>query len=195
MIFLRQFLYKLDISALANRSQMNRMDMRVFNFGKSGDVMTDKQSNPEKGAAPVRAPKKEVDLFPAERRPQAAPHMAPAGGGMRLGTQISIFNPANFDDALEIVECLRGRAGITISLDQMKKPDANRLIDFVTGASAALDGDFHRLTDQVYVFCPSNIRIVAPEKQKDTKPGPGALDFLFSAEVIGADKSGIIRKS
>src|SRR5207245_5093522 len=120
-----------------------------------------------------------------------------AVGCMRLGTQISIFNPNDFDDALEIVECLRGRAATTISLDQMKKPDASRLIDFVSGASAALDGDFHRLTDQVYVFCPSNIRIIASEKETPaTKGGAGAFDFLFSSEVItGAPDQGARRRS
>src|SRR6185437_8334585 len=170
------------------------MRVRVFEFGKRRDVMTEKDAINDKADKTVRAGgKKEIELFPVpagERRPVAQPQPAPAGGGMRFGTQISIFNPLTFEDALEIVECLRGRAATTISLDQLKKGDASRLIDFVSGASAALDGDFHKLTDQVYVFCPSNIRIVPPEKPASTKSGAGALDFLFSAEVIGADKSG-----
>ena len=160
--------------------------------------MSDKDTNHEKAEITARgAGKKEIELFPvSERRPAPMVHQAaPAGGGMRFGTSISIFNPMTFEDALEIVETLRGRAATTISLDQLKKGDASRLIDFVSGASAALDGDFHKLTEQVYVFCPSNIRIVPPEKPQATKSGAGALDFLFSAEVIGADKSGIIRKS
>ena len=160
--------------------------------------MTDKQNNEDKGAPSARSIKRDVDLFPVqsapERRPVATAHPVSAGGGMRLGTQISIFNPNNFDDALEIVECLRGRAATTISLDQMKKPDASRLIDFVSGASAALDGDFHKLTEQVYVFCPSNIRIIPPEKPV-AKPASGALDFLFSPDIITGDKTGGIRKS
>jgi hypothetical protein len=72
----------------------------------------------------------------------------------------------------------------------MKKIDANRLVDFVAGASAALDGDFHKLSEQVYLFCPSNIRITAPGKQLaavgSATPSftgsfetPGALDFLY----------------
>jgi FtsZ-interacting cell division protein YlmF len=160
--------------------------------------MSDKEPTQDKAATTARGGKKEIELFPVqERRPMASAQPVPAGGGMRLGTQISIFNPVTFDDALEIVECLRGRAATTIALDAMKKGDANRLIDFVSGASAALDGDFHKLTEQVYVFCPSNIRIVAPVKPSGTKSGtaPGALDFLFSAEIIGGDKSGAPRKS
>ncbi len=154
--------------------------------------MTDKPINQDKGAPAQKPGKKEVDLFPVsmqERRPIGGNQHVPAGGGMRFGgTQISVFSPVTFDDALEIVECLRSRAATTISLDQMKRPDASRLIDFVTGASQALDGDFHKLTEQVYVFCPSNISIVPPEKPV-TKTSNGALDFLFSTDPLTGDKS------
>ncbi len=139
-----------------------------------------------------RNAKKDVDLFPAlnsERK----------GGSLstlrtpptKFGTQISIFAPVSFEEAIEIVECLRGRAATTISLENMKKIDANRLVDFVAGASAALDGDFHKLSEQVYLFCPSNIKITAPGKEFDKVSasaaastgtalgGFGALDFLY----------------
>jgi len=87
------------------------------------------------------------------------------------------------------------------SFENMKKLDASRLVDFVAGASAALDGDFHKLSEQVYVFCPSNIRITPPAKPVVETPyvpygdtlagmptpseslnsdlGLGALDFLY----------------
>jgi FtsZ-interacting cell division protein YlmF len=66
----------------------------------------------------------------------------------------------------------------------MKKIDANRLVDFVAGASAALNGDFHKLSDQVYLFCPSNIKITAPGKDEPPKftgsfDATGSLDFLY----------------
>ena len=147
-----------------------------------------------------RSNKKEIDLFPAlqDRRMMAlgsARQQAPT----RLGTQISIFTPVSFEEALEIVECLRARAATTISLENMKKLDASRLVDFVAGASAALDGDFHKLSEQVYVFCPANIKITAQTKTAVTagttysdafqssseslsnlnSMGMGALDFLY----------------
>jgi FtsZ-interacting cell division protein YlmF len=134
-----------------------------------------------------KSSKSRVDLFPAlaDRRAQQmnmnAVRQAPVP--IRAGTQISIFNPISFDEAIEIVECLRARAATTISLDNMKKADASRLVDFVAGASAALDGDFHKLSDYVYLFCPSNIKITAPAKamQKPVGPQTGAfsLDFLY----------------
>ena len=136
-----------------------------------------------------RPAKMEVDLFPAlsgpEKRTGAVATMRPQAP-TKLGTEISIFSPVSFDEAIDIVECLRSRAATTISLENMKKVDANRLVDFVAGASAALDGDFHKLSEQVYIFCPSNIKITAPGKLV-TKPstgfdGIGSLDFLLAAD-------------
>jgi len=139
-----------------------------------------------KATASSRAPRKDVDLFPVGEK-QALPAVSPQTGGnvARLGTQISIFNPVTFEEALEIVSCLRGRAATTISLDKMKRTDACRLVDFVSGASAALDGDFHKLTDQVYLFCPANIRITPPAKPIAAPTGSktGAFDFLLGADL------------
>lgn len=155
-----------------------------------------KESNQEKAAAPAtpapaRTPKKEVELFPpiAERNASGIP--VPAGGGGRLATQISMYNPLSFEEALDIVESLRARHATTISLDKLKKTDAGRLVDFVAGASAALDGDFHKMTEQVYVFCPANMKIVNPEKRQSlgsssltralANGGPGANKFALDA--------------
>ena len=96
-----------------------------------------------------------------------------------------MFQPTSFEDALDIVSRLRARASTTISLEKMRKLDAGRLVDFVTGASAAIDGNFHKLTDYVYLFCPANMRIVAPIKEISTsKLGSSPLDFLFSSSAI-----------
>ena len=147
-----------------------------------------KDPNQEKTASQAgRSARKEVELFPAlgtTRRVAPSP-VAPGGGTRPMGTNISIFSPLSYEEALDIVECLRGRSATTITLDKMRKADASRLVDFVSGASAALDGDFHKLTEQVYVFCPANIKIVPPTQV--AKPS-SSFDFLFNSETV--DKVG-----
>ncbi|MBN8659752.1 MAG: cell division protein SepF [Candidatus Melainabacteria bacterium] len=153
-----------------------------------------------KFANETKSNKREIDLFPAlQDRRMMALGSARQAAPTRIGTQISIFSPVSFEEALEIVECLRARAATTISLENMKKLDASRLVDFVAGASAALDGDFHKLSEQVYVFCPANIKITAQTKNAAKESanygdaftgsteslnnlnslGMGALDFLY----------------
>lgn len=155
------------------------------NMGHEKDEVSKEQSGQSSG----RAGKKSVDLFPAVADRKAVAMLQAAAGRAssvtHVGTQISMFSPSSFDEGLDIVECLRSRAAITICLENLRKSDANRLVDFVAGASAAIDGDFHQMSDQVYLFTPSNIRIV--KKEKDLLPsslgrGSGltsALDFLY----------------
>ena len=152
------------------------------------DDIQDKSTSNQKIATSASKERQVVDLFPAlsDKRMLTMSTMrpAPAPNG---NTQISIFTPVSFDEAIEIVECLRCRAATTISLENMKKIDAKRLVDFVAGASAALDGDFHKLSEQVYIFCPSNIKITADlmkeeEVKEEQLPADiGALDFLYSS--------------
>jgi FtsZ-interacting cell division protein YlmF len=151
-----------------------------------------------------RSGKKEIDLFPAlQDRRMMAHGIVRQNTPTRLGSQISMFTPVSFEEALDIVECLRSRAATTISLENMKKLDASRLVDFVAGASAAIDGDFHKLSEQVYVFAPSNIKISAPAKpvtlpttafgdvafasapstESINNLGLGALDFLYPSRA------------
>lgn len=140
------------------------------------------------------ANKQEVNIFPALTDRRSAPISSMRQAPTRIGTQISIFSPVSFEEALDIVECLRSRAATTISLENMKKLDASRLVDFVAGASAALDGDFHKLSEQVYIFCPSNIKITAPGKNVQAAAtagfsagafdlaGAAGLDFLYPSQ-------------
>jgi len=155
-------------------------------------VEDNKDVSQEKPAyGPKKQEKQEVNIFPALVERRGAPIASLRREPKTQGTQISIFSPVSFDEALDIVECLRGRAATTISLENMKKIDANRLVDFVAGASAALNGDFHKLSDQVYLFCPSNIKITAPGKDAEAAPKftasfdtPGSLDFLYPSRGV-----------
>ncbi len=151
-------------------------------FKEPGQITT--QEEPR--TTPVQSPAQDtVDLFPALADKRMMPINAirqPVTA--RPGTQISVFAPVSFDEALDIVECLRARAATTVTLDNMKKHDASRLVDFVAGASSALLGNFHKLSEQVYVFCPSNIKISATSKPTPTSTGLSSpnipsLDFLY----------------
>jgi cell division inhibitor SepF len=112
--------------------------------------------------------KPEVDLFPALADRKALSVVAPRAACN--GTQISMFEPTSYEDALDIVECLRSRASTTICLEKMRKSEATRLVDFIAGASAAIDGAFHKLSEQVYLFAPSNVQIVVKDLPEPAAP-------------------------
>jgi len=144
------------------------------------------KSEEEINTTPTATVSNTVDLFPALADKRLMPINAIRPPiATKVGTQISVFTPNTFDEALDIVECLRARAATTVTLDNMKKHDAKRLVDFVAGASAALSGNFHKLSEQVYVFCPSNIKISSTSASVTPTAGAAhmpSLDFLYNSD-------------
>ena len=166
-------------------------------FGRQKDNMTqdnDKNHDKHNGGA-GRGQKKEVDLFPAvvDRKPIPGMEMSNPRqfSSKGQGPQIYVYTPMSFDEALDIVESLRSRASTTLCLEKMRKVDASRLVDFVSGASAAIDGDFHKLNEHVYVFCPSNVRLVTSgmEKPGNKSVTAGPLDFLYPDRAGGGERT------
>lgn len=161
--------------------------MNLFGWQKDSMSQDRGELPPEVPASAAgRGSKKEVDLFPGLTDRKSLPMVAPRATA--AGSQISMFSPVTFDEAIDIVECLRSRAAITLCLENMRKVDASRLVDFVSGASAAIDGDFHKLSEHVYLFCPSNVRITVSDKTP-AKGSNGALDFLYSEGSLNAKGS------
>lgn len=157
--------------------------VNFFGWQKENNMVEDNQQlppTPQNNPTPNKVGKKEVDLFPAVIERNASVVSGVRSGDVVRGTQFSMFSPTTFEEALDIVACLRSRAATTICLDKMRKVDAVRLVDFITGASSALDGDFQKMSESVYLFCPSNIRIMTREdKVAGTKSTTSALDYLY----------------
>lgn len=160
-------------------------------FGWQKEEMSQESKDPSTKSSGLNGGAKEVTLFPAVMgRKGGFPMVAPRNSNPPGTTQISLFTPVTFDEALDIVQCLRERAATTICIEKMREDDASRLVDFVAGASAAIDGDFFKMSEDVYLFCPSNIRITAPGKEYDQmKKGASPLDSIYPG---GVDNSGII---
>lgn len=160
-------------------------------LGKRRLVMSQETKDPRDEKAMLsqsRNQKREVELFPpiAEKNKTMPPVATTTGG--KNSTQISMFQPSTFEEALDVVESLRSRHATTISLEKLKKIDANRLVDFVAGASAALDGDFHKMTEQVFLFCPATIKIVAPDKHASTAARVGSTGFSLDGIFAGSQE-------
>ncbi len=74
-------------------------------------------------------------------------------------SEMLIVEPKSFDEALDIVESLRMRKAVIINLTDLDGDQAQRLIDFVAGATHALDGNQERIGDGIFLFSPSNVVI------------------------------------
>ena len=109
----------------------------------------------------------EPDYEPVEKRPETK-----VVGRDRFnhvgGNEILTIEPRSFEDAATIVKHLKDRKIIMLNLHLLDKEQSQRTIDFVCGASHALNGSQKKVGD-VFVFAPSNVTLsqdVQPQQSK-----------------------------
>src|SRR3989338_9407700 len=72
----------------------------------------------------------------------------------KIHSELSFSEPESFDVALDLVESLKIKKAFAISTIRLETEQAQRVIDFVTGATYALDGEQNRFGKFIFVFKP-----------------------------------------
>lgn len=76
-----------------------------------------------------------------------------------LGLEVCIMKPTAFDDAQDICDVLlNGRAAV-VNLEGFDPSEAQRIMDFVSGAVYAINGKLHQISKYIFIFSPDNIDI------------------------------------
>ena len=93
--------------------------------------------------------------------------------------EVMIIEPRSFKDAATVVQHLMERKTVVLNLHLLDKEQSQRTIDFVCGASHALNGNPQKVGDLVFVFTPSNVSLVYDVHQIE----PKFNDALWSAPL------------
>lgn len=72
---------------------------------------------------------------------------------------IVVIEPRSFDDSLEIVNHLKIRKSVIVNLQYLDREVSQRVIDFVSGATLALDGTQERVGHGVFIFASMNCQV------------------------------------
>ena len=78
-----------------------------------------------------------------------------------------IFKPSSYDETESVIDSLRARKPIVVNLDEINPAVAQRILDFISGAVYALNGDIRRAARNIFVVAPSNIEISPNEADDD----------------------------
>lgn len=110
-----------------------------------------------------------------------APIKRGAGSTLRLETvrqtHVSVRRTVqSFEDVRKAVDGLREGVQQIVNLEQTPADMAERLIDFMNGATYAIDGSVEKIGEQVYLFTPQNITIEVEEKSFSTGPKTAFFD-------------------
>jgi FtsZ-interacting cell division protein YlmF len=76
-------------------------------------------------------------------------------------TQVVVIEPRAFEEALEIIDHLRSKKSVILNLHLLDTAQSQRVVDFLSGATHAIDGNQQRIGDGVFIFTPSSVNIRA----------------------------------
>lgn len=88
--------------------------------------------------------------------------------------RLVIAKPREFAEAQPIVEHIKNRKPVLVNLEDTDKNEAKRIIDFISGATYALDGNMQKVSQQIFVFAPSQVEVNAEIRKEMGEHGVAA---------------------
>ncbi len=91
--------------------------------------------------------------------------------------KVVVYTPLSFDNAREIADHLKAKKPVVINLESVETPIAKRIIDFLSGAVFALDGNIQKIADRIFLIAPYNVGIMGGDIKDELK---NKIAFPFS---------------
>ena len=73
--------------------------------------------------------------------------------------KMQISKPTNFEQAIDIIDQLKNKNSVVINLEYVSKDVGRRIVDVVSGAVKALDGNMEKVSNSIFVIAPYNYDI------------------------------------
>jgi len=73
--------------------------------------------------------------------------------------QVTILRSRRLSDAQTAVEAVRQRHCVLLQLDDADPAEAQRIVDFLSGAISALDGQVEQIGECTFLFAPAGISV------------------------------------
>ena len=73
--------------------------------------------------------------------------------------EVTVIEPRSFSESAQIVKKLIDKKTVILHLDLLDKEQSQRTIDFVCGASHAIEGSVQKVSDTVVIFTPKSVAL------------------------------------
>lgn len=80
--------------------------------------------------------------------------------------KMKICRPTTFEQSQEIANLLKEKNSVIVNLEYVNKDVARRVVDFISGATYAIDGHMEKISNSIFVVAPGNYEI-ANDTAKD----------------------------
>lgn len=88
--------------------------------------------------------------------------------------EILNFTMLSYDMTGEICSYIKAKKPIIVNMEKIDQHEKQRAVDYLTGASCALNGCVEKITENIFIFVPEHVHI-NPEKLKQKNIFPPQL--------------------
>ncbi|MBE3584800.1 MULTISPECIES: cell division protein SepF [Desulfofundulus] len=103
------------------------------------------------------------------REEDPVPQVKRKGQVFSLHTQrqvrVIVAEPRVFEDVQAIADHLKNRRPVVVNLERAESDLARRIVDFISGATYALNGSMQKVGNGIFLFVPSNMDIAGNIKE------------------------------
>ncbi|MBQ3790621.1 MAG: cell division protein SepF [Lachnospiraceae bacterium] len=157
------------IDLIVNKLHMNEDDEEEF-YDNGDDPYYDEGDNIEPFRQPRNSRSDQYDDYPEQdhRRPSAPKKPAPKpalsvpsrkasknAGGMN----VCVIKPTSVEEAREITETLLEDRTVVLNLEGLDVDIAQRIIDFTSGSTYAIDGNLQKISRYIFIITPASVDI------------------------------------
>ncbi len=83
-------------------------------------------------------------------------HLVSLPGGTSQ-VKVVIVEPTEFEQVKSLVDHLKNKRPVIVRLERVDRDEARRIVDFMSGATYALDGNMRKLGEIIFVFAPTTV--------------------------------------
>ncbi|NLM13180.1 MAG: cell division protein SepF [Epulopiscium sp.] len=80
--------------------------------------------------------------------------------------EVVITNPEKYEEAQEVCDHIKAKKPVVINLENLDHLIAQRVMDFLSGACYALNGDVQRVANNIFIIAPENVDIANSFKEE-----------------------------
>ncbi|MFY9436947.1 MAG: cell division protein SepF [Limnochordia bacterium] len=112
----------------------------------------------EEGEAENREQQTKPQSKPQEAKLVRKGNLVSLEGGAK-SVRVIIIDPTHFEEVRDYVEHLKNKNPLIVRLNHLDLAEARRIVDFMSGATYAIDGNMRKLADMIFFFAPQSVTI------------------------------------
>ena len=90
---------------------------------------------------------------------KVTPMRQPSSRRQAPNMEVCVIKPSSVEDAREITETLLSGRTVILNLEGLDLEVAQRIIDFTSGATFAIDGNLQKISNYIFLVTPANVDI------------------------------------